>query len=115
MVNRLVEPDSGSIAVDGRDVTEFRPEQLRRHIGYAIQGVGLFPHWTVAENVAVVPRLLKWDASRITARVGELLELVGLEHEVYAQKYPAELSGGEAQRVGVARALAADPPVLLMD
>lgn len=115
MVNRLVEPDSGTIEVDGRDVREFQPEHLRRHIGYAIQGVGLFPHWTVAGNVAVVPRLLKWDDSRIAERVRELLELVGLDHDLYAAKYPGELSGGEAQRVGVARALAADPPVLLMD
>lgn len=115
MVNRLVEPDAGSITVDGRDVREFRPEDLRRHIGYAIQGVGLFPHWTVEQNVAVVPGLLGWDRPRVEARVLELLELVGLEPGRYATKYPDELSGGEAQRVGVARALAADPPVLLMD
>jgi len=115
MINRLIEPDSGTISEDGRDVADFPPEELRRHIGYAIQGVGLFPHWSVAENIGVVPRLLGWDAARIAARVTELLELVGLESGTYADKYPDELSGGEAQRVGVARALAADPPVLLMD
>lgn len=115
MVNRLIEPDSGTVIVDDTDVREFKPEELRRHIGYAIQGVGLFPHWTVSENVGVVPGLLKWDQSRAGARVAELLELVGLDPAHYAAKYPDELSGGEAQRVGVARALAADPPVLLMD
>jgi len=114
MVNRLIEPDSGTVSENGRDVRDFPPEELRRHIGYAIQGVGLFPHFSVAENIAVVPRLLGWEAARIAARVRELLDLVGLD-AVYAEKYPDELSGGEAQRVGVARALAADPPVLLMD
>ncbi|MBN2247618.1 MAG: ABC transporter ATP-binding protein [Coriobacteriia bacterium] len=115
MVNRLVEPDSGTILIDGRDIRELRPERLRRHIGYAIQGVGLFPHWTVAQNVGVVPGLLDWDRERIAARVEELLVLVGLDPVEYGRKYPHELSGGEAQRVGVARALAADPPILLMD
>jgi osmoprotectant transport system ATP-binding protein len=115
MVNRLIEPDSGTVSEDGRDVRDFPPEQLRRHVGYAIQGVGLFPHFTVAENISVVPGLLGWDAERTTARVTELLGLVSLDAETYADKYPDELSGGEAQRVGVARALAADPPVLLMD
>lgn len=115
MVNRLVEPDQGSITVGGRDVHEIPPEQLRRRIGYAIQGVGLFPHWTVIQNIAVVPGLLKWDRRRIAARTTELLELVGLDPATYGEKFPDELSGGEAQRVGVARALAADPPVLLMD
>lgn len=115
MVNRLIEPDAGEITIDGRDVREFHPEQLRRRIGYAIQGVGLFPHWTVAQNVAVVPGLLCWDADRIATRTDELLALVGLDPAAYRTKYPHELSGGEAQRVGVARALAADPPVLLMD
>lgn len=115
MVNRLIEPDAGTIAIDGRDVRAFAPEQLRRHIGYAIQGVGLFPHWTVTQNVGVVPGLLEWDRERIMARTEELLELVGLDPTGYGQKYPHELSGGEAQRVGVARALAADPPILLMD
>ena len=115
MVNRLVEPDAGTITIDGQDVREYRPEQLRRRIGYAIQGVGLFPHWTVAQNVAVVPGLLGWERDRIAERTTELLDLVGLEPDAYGGKYPHELSGGEAQRVGVARALAADPPVLLMD
>jgi osmoprotectant transport system ATP-binding protein len=115
MVNRLVEPDSGAVYLDERDVAGLPPEELRRHIGYAIQGVGLFPHWTVAQNIGTVPQLLKWDRARITSRVQELLGLMGLDPQAYACKYPAELSGGEAQRVGVARALAADPPVLLMD
>ena len=115
MINRLIEPDSGTVRVNGRDVRGVPAEELRRHIGYAIQGVGLFPHWTVRENVAVVPGLLRWEKDRVDARVEELLELVGLEPGRYASAYPDELSGGEAQRVGVARALAADPPVLLMD
>jgi osmoprotectant transport system ATP-binding protein len=115
MVNRLVEPDSGTISIDGEDVRSLPPETLRRHIGYAIQGVGLFPHWTVAQNIGVVPGLLQWDRTRIADRTLELLDLVGLDHDTYAGKYPDELSGGEAQRVGVARALAADPPILLMD
>lgn len=115
MVNRLVEPDSGTISIDGEDVRSLRPETLRRHIGYVIQGVGLFPHWTVAQNIGVVPGLLRWDRTRIAERVRELFGLVGLDPDVYAGKYPDELSGGEAQRVGVARALAADPPILLMD
>jgi osmoprotectant transport system ATP-binding protein len=115
MVNRLIEPDMGTVSEDGRDVRDFPPEQLRRHVGYAIQGVGLFPHFTVAENIGVVPGLLGWDTERTAARVAELLDLVGLDAATYADKYPDELSGGEAQRVGVARALAADPPVLLMD
>ncbi len=115
MINRLIEPDSGTVTEDGVDVATLDAEQLRRRMGYAIQGVGLFPHWTVAENTGVVPRLLGWDKARIAQRVTELLELVGLDPTAYAGKYPDELSGGEAQRVGVARALAADPPVLLMD
>ena len=115
MVNRLIEPDSGTVSEDGRDVRDFPPEQLRRHIGYAIQGVGLFPHFTVAENIGVVPKLLGWTPGRIMVRIEELLGLVGLDASTYSGKYPDELSGGEAQRVGVARALAADPPVLLMD
>ncbi len=115
MANRLIEPDAGTVRVDGTDVRDFKPEELRRHIGYAIQGVGLFPHWTVHQNIGVVPWLLKWDQRRIDERIAELLELVGLDPIAYDAKYPDELSGGEAQRVGVARALAADPPVLLMD
>lgn len=115
MINRLIEPDEGTIAVGGTDIRDLSPEELRRGIGYAIQGVGLFPHWTVKENIGVVPWLRAWEQPRIDARVSELLDLVGLEPGAYAGKYPDELSGGEAQRVGVARALAADPPVLLMD
>jgi osmoprotectant transport system ATP-binding protein len=115
MINRLVEPTSGRITVGGRDVTSVAPEELRRGLGYAIQSVGLFPHLTVAENIVTVPRLLGWERSRMQARAEELLSLVGLDAGGYGLKYPRELSGGEAQRVGVARALAADPPVLLMD
>jgi osmoprotectant transport system ATP-binding protein len=115
MINRLLEPASGRILIDGVDTATVDPVQLRRHIGYAIQSVGLFPHLTVAENIATVPRLLGWDDARVRRRAAELLELVGLEPAAYVGKYPRQLSGGEAQRVGVARALAADPPVLLMD
>jgi osmoprotectant transport system ATP-binding protein len=115
MINRLIEPDSGRVTEDGRDVADMNAQELRRHMGYAIQGVGLFPHWSVAQNIGVVPQLLGWEPSRIADRVRELLALVGLDAETYSAKYPDELSGGEAQRVGVARALAADPPILLMD
>ena len=115
MVNRLVEPTSGRVLVDGRDVAGADPVSLRRGIGYVIQQVGLFPHLDVAANVATVPRLLGWERRRIEARVDELLDLVGLEPATYRARRPDELSGGQRQRVGVARALAADPPVLLMD
>jgi osmoprotectant transport system ATP-binding protein len=115
MANRLVEPTSGRILLHGEDVTDVDPVGLRRRIGYVIQHVGLFPHRTVEQNVATVPRLLGWDRARTRARVAELLELVGLAPDRYARRYPHELSGGERQRVGVARALATDPPVLLMD
>ena len=115
MVNRLIEPTSGRILIGEEDVAKRDVIELRRGIGYVIQQVGLFPHQTVGENVATVPRLLGWDESRRRARALELLELVGLEPGAYADRYPAALSGGERQRVGVARALAADPPVLLMD
>ena len=115
MVNRLIEPTSGRILIDGTDAASLRPEELRRHIGYAIQSVGLFPHLTVADNIATVPKLLGWKADKIAPRVSELLDLVGLDPGQYSSKYPRQLSGGEAQRIGVARALAADPPVLLMD
>jgi osmoprotectant transport system ATP-binding protein len=115
MINRLVEPTSGTIRIDGRDTRERSVTELRRSIGYVIQQAGLFPHLTVAENVATVPRLLRWERARTRARVSELLELVGLPPSEYAERLPGQLSGGERQRVGVARALAADPPVLLMD
>jgi osmoprotectant transport system ATP-binding protein len=114
-VNRLIEPTSGRVLVDGTDVMHVEPVALRRRIGYVIQNVGLFPHRTVAENVATVPELLGWARERIGERVTELLELVGLDPSRYARRYPAQLSGGERQRVGVARALAAEPPVMLMD
>lgn len=115
MINRLVEPDAGRILVDGRDAGEVPAVELRRHMGYVIQQVGLFSHMNVRDNVAAVPRLLRWDEGRIAERAEELLDLVGLPPETYAEAWPARLSGGEAQRVGVARALAADPPILLMD
>ena len=115
MINRLIEPTSGRILLDGEDVTHADPVALRRRMGYVIQHVGLFPHRTVAQNIATVPELLGWDRARVRDRTAELLELVGLSHELYAGRYPQSLSGGQRQRVGVARALAADPPVLLMD
>lgn len=115
MVNRLIEPTAGAILIDGQDVLQEDPVLLRRRIGYVIQQVGLFPHQTIADNVATVPRLIGWPADRTAARVTELLALVGLDPERYARRYPAQLSGGERQRAGVARALAAEPPVMLMD
>jgi osmoprotectant transport system ATP-binding protein len=115
MINRLIEPTSGRIFIGDDDVTQRDPDELRRHIGYVIQGAGLFPHLTVRDNISIVPRLLKWDKDRITARVDELLDLVNLDPAQYRDRYPRELSGGQQQRIGVARALAADPPVLLMD
>lgn len=114
-VNHLVVPTTGHVSLDGRRVDSWRPEELRRGIGYVIQNVGLFPHYTVGKNVAIVPQLLRWTKDRIASRVDELLSLVGLDPARYAGRYPHELSGGEAQRVGVARALAADPPILLLD
>jgi osmoprotectant transport system ATP-binding protein len=114
-VNRLVEPDSGTIWVEGEDVSAADPARLRQHIGYVIQKVGLFPHMTVGENVATVPRILKWDKERIQVRVDELLALVNLDPKEFAGRYPSQLSGGQQQRVGLARALAADPSLLLMD
>ena len=115
MINRLIEPTSGAIRIQGRDTSTIPGETLRRGIGYVIQGHGLFSHWTVARNIATVPRLLNWDAARIARRVEELLDLFGLDPDVYARKFPHQLSGGQQQRVGVARALAAEPSVLLMD
>ncbi|MCC6179088.1 MAG: ATP-binding cassette domain-containing protein [Chloroflexi bacterium] len=115
MVNRLVEPTDGQVLVDGQDVSTVEPTALRRRIGYVIQQTGLFPHRTIADNVATVPRLLGWSSGRIRKRVDELLRLIGLDPERVRRRYPAQLSGGERQRVGVARALAAEPPLLLMD
>jgi osmoprotectant transport system ATP-binding protein len=115
MVNRLIEPTSGRIFVGEQDVTQADPVELRRHIGYVIQQIGLFPHMTIAQNVATVPKLLSWEPTRIKARVAEMLELVGLDPGQFLDRYPRHLSGGQRQRVGVARALAADPPVMLMD
>ncbi len=115
MINRLIEPTSGTITIDGKDVRARSADELRRHIGYVIQGGSLFPHMTVAQNIALVPKLLKWDAKRVDARVDELLDLVSLDAGKYRDRYPRELSGGQQQRVGVARGLAADPPVVLMD
>jgi len=114
MINRLIEPTSGTITVAGRDVHAVPAHELRLGIGYVIQQAGLFPHRTIAQNIGTVPRLLGWDKQRVGGRVDELMELVGLEQDL-AERYPSELSGGQQQRVGVARALAADPPVLLMD
>ena len=115
MINRMEEPDAGRIEVGGRDVMQLDPVELRRSIGYVIQQVGLFPHMTIGENVATVPKMLGWDAARTAKRVDELLALVHMEPSQYRYRYPRELSGGQKQRIGVARALAADPPVMLMD
>jgi osmoprotectant transport system ATP-binding protein len=115
MINRLIEPTTGRILLGGEDVTRVDPDRLRRRIGYVIQSIGLFPHQTVRANVGTVPRLLGWDKRRTRERVDELLETVGLDPAAHGDRYPAQLSGGQRQRAGVARALAADPPVLLMD
>ncbi len=115
MVNRLISVTSGHILIDGQDSMEMEAEELRRKIGYAIQQIGLLPHMTIAENVAIVPHLLNWEENRIRNRVDELLELVGLDPDINRDKYPRQLSGGQQQRVGVARALGADPPIMLMD
>lgn len=115
LVNRLLVPSQGQVFVEGRSTTESDPIRLRRGIGYVIQDAGLFPHFTIAQNVALVPTLEKWDRARIAARVDELLHLVGLSPAEFSARHPRELSGGQRQRVGVARALAADPPILLMD
>ena len=115
LINRLIEPTAGRIYLHGEDVTDIDPSVLRRKIGYVIQQVGLFPHRTIAENIATVPKLLGWDKARINERIDEMLDLVSMDPAIYRDRYPKELSGGQAQRVGVARALAADPDVLLMD
>jgi len=115
IINRMIEPDSGTVTVNGRNIMDADPVTLRRHIGYVIQQIGLFPHWSIADNVATVPKLLGWDEKKIAARVDELLALVGMDPGTYRGRFPRELSGGQKQRIGVARALAADPPVMLMD
>ena len=115
LINRMIEPSSGEIIFDGENVTKSDPNELRRRMGYVIQQIGLFPHRTIAENIAIVPKSLKWPKEKIRARVDELLELTGMDPNVYRDRYPKELSGGQAQRVGVARALGAEPDVLLMD
>jgi osmoprotectant transport system ATP-binding protein len=115
LINRLLLPDSGEVRVEGNATSQWNPIRLRRHIGYVLQEVGLFPHMSIARNVAVVPHLEGWPAERINRRVKELLDLVGLDPATYSDRYPSELSGGQRQRVGVARALALDPPILLMD
>jgi len=114
MINRLIEPSSGRIFLQGEDVTKVNSDKLRRRIGYVIQQIGLFPHMTIADNIATVPKMLGWDKERTSRRIDELLETVGIDNS-YRDRYPKELSGGQRQRIGVARAMAADPPVLLMD
>ncbi|MEU9113488.1 betaine/proline/choline family ABC transporter ATP-binding protein [Streptomyces sp. NPDC048483] len=115
MINRLIEPTSGRIRIGDEDVTDMDPVKLRRKVGYAIQASGLFPHMTVAQNIALVPKMIGWSKAKVTGRVEEMLDLVGLDPREFHGRYPRQLSGGQQQRVGVARALAADPPVLLMD
>src|SRR5690348_6093095 len=115
LINRLLEPTTGDVLIAGERAAAVEATRLRRRIGYVIQEVGLFPHFTVAENVGLVPRLEAWPAPRVAARVTELLALVGLDADAFAARYPHQLSGGQRQRVGVARALAADPPLLLLD
>jgi osmoprotectant transport system ATP-binding protein len=115
LINRLLEPTGGEVRIDGKPAQEWDVIQLRRHLGYAIQDVGLFPHYTIRQNVGLLPKLEQWDRPRIAQRVEEVLRLVGLAPAEFASRYPSQLSGGQKQRVGLARALAADPPILLMD
>lgn len=115
MINRLIEPTSGTVYINDRDIREQRPEILRRNIGYVIQNIGLFPHYTVEQNVSLVPNLLRWSEADIKSRTRELLDMVGLPADSYAHRYPDELSGGQKQRIGLARALASDPPLVLLD
>jgi osmoprotectant transport system ATP-binding protein len=115
LINRLLDPSAGEVRVEGRSTLAWDPIALRRHVGYVIQETGLFPHFTVEQNISLVPRLERWPEERTRARVQELLALVGLDHAEFLKRYPHQLSGGQRQRVGVARALAADPPILLMD
>lgn len=115
MINRLIEPTSGTITIDGKDIISQEPQKLRRNIGYVIQDVGLFPHYTIEQNISTVPKLLEWDQRRIQSRSEDLLKIVGLSPKIFADRLPESLSGGQKQRVGLARALAADPPIILMD
>jgi osmoprotectant transport system ATP-binding protein len=115
LINALIRPDQGAVRIDGQDIAAVEPVELRRRIGYVIQSIGLFPHWTVAQNIATVPRLLRWPRARIEARIDELLDLLRLAPNEFREKFPHQLSGGQQQRVGVARALAADPNIVLMD
>lgn len=115
MINRLIEPSGGQIYIDGKPISDQDPVELRRSIGYVIQQIGLLPHMTIAENIALIPKLKKWDKDKIDKRVDEMLNLVGLEPSIFRSRYPLELSGGQQQRVGVIRALAAEPPIILMD
>lgn len=115
LINRMLDPTSGQVRVLGKPTVDWEPTQLRRRIGYVIQEIGLFPHWTVARNIETVPRLLGWEIDRITARTNELLQAVGMPAQEFRDRYPHELSGGQRQRVGLARALAADPAILIMD
>jgi osmoprotectant transport system ATP-binding protein len=115
LINRLLEPTAGQVLVEGRSVLDWNPIRLRRRIGYVIQEVGLFPHFTIGRNIGLLPQLEGWSSERRRARVEELLQMVGLDPETFSARYPRELSGGQRQRVGVARALAADPPIILMD
>lgn len=115
LINRLIDPTKGKIMIDGEDISEINAVELRRKIGYVIQHIGLFPHLTIAENVSVVPQLLKWDKGKTEARVDELLDMVGLEPQTFRNRYPNELSGGQQQRIGVIRAMAAEPSIILMD
>ena len=115
LINRLIDPTSGQVIVDGKPTMDWNPIQLRRRIGYVIQEIGLFPHLTIEQNIGVVPRLEGWEPERIRLRARELLTLVGLDADLFAERFPRELSGGQRQRIGVARALAADPPVILLD
>lgn len=115
LINRLISPSKGNIFIDGEDISNIDPVKLRRQIGYVIQSVGLFPHMTIGQNVSVVPKLLKWDQSRIDKQVNELLDLVGLDPSIYKDRFPNELSGGQQQRIGVIRAMAAEPSIILMD
>lgn len=115
MVNRLLNPTKGDIFIDKKNISQINPVELRRQIGYVIQHVGLFPHMTIAQNVSVVPQLLKWEKGKIDRRIDELLDMVDLDPEMYRERYPSELSGGQQQRVGVVRAMAAEPSIILMD